>query len=92
MVRLFFPSMFMRLVSLKKKPTPQALLHVPPQMTKHEIKEYLTKIYDVDVKNIFTANFLGKWKRFYGKRKILAYKQRNYKTALVHYREKPVDK
>jgi ribosomal protein L23 len=102
--------MFMRLISWKpNKAPPQALLHVPPAMTKHEITEYLTKIYDVDVTKVMTANFLGefsysssavalsdglwplftllpgKWKRFYGKRKILSYKRRNYKTALVYY-------
>ena len=30
-------------------------------------------------------SFIGKWKRLYGKRKILSYKRRNYKTALVEY-------
>jgi large subunit ribosomal protein L23 len=61
MVRVFFPSMFMRLISWKPNKTPpQALLHVQPSMTKHEITEYLTKIYDVDVTKVMTANFLGK--------------------------------
>lgn len=60
MVRVFFPSMFMRLISWKpNKSPPQALLHVQPSMTKHEITEYLTKIYDVDVTKVMTANFLG---------------------------------
>lgn len=60
MVRVFFPSMYMRLISWKPNKTPpQALLHVPPAMTKHEITEYLTKIYDVDVTKVMTANFLG---------------------------------
>ena len=60
MVRVFFPSMFMRLITWKPKKTPpQALLHVPPSMTKHEISEYLTKIYNVDVQKVMTANFLG---------------------------------
>jgi hypothetical protein len=62
MVRVFFPSMFMRLISWKpNKAPPQALLHVPPAMTKHEITEYLTKIYDVDVTKVMTANFLGEF-------------------------------
>lgn len=61
MVRVFFPSMYMRLISWKPTKTPpQALLHVPPSMTKHEITEYLTKIYDVNVTSVMTANFLGK--------------------------------
>ena len=60
MVRVFFPSMYMRLISWKPNKTPpQALLHVPPAMTKHEITEYLTKIYDVNVNKVMTANFLG---------------------------------
>jgi hypothetical protein len=60
MVRVFFPSMFMRLISWKpKKVPPQALLHVPPSMTKFEISQYLTKIYDVNVQKVQTANFLG---------------------------------
>lgn len=28
-------------------------------MTKHEIKEYLTKIYDLPVKKVNTMNYLG---------------------------------
>ena len=30
-------------------------------MTKHEVKEYLTKIYELPVKNVTTANFAGAW-------------------------------
>lgn len=54
-------------------------------MTKFEIGEYLTKIYNVPVTNVATMNYLGKWKRLYGKRKLIAYKQRNYKKAVVTY-------
>ena len=43
---------------MNSKP-PQALLYVPPKMTKTEVKEYLTKIYDVKVLAVMTANFLG---------------------------------
>ncbi len=38
----------------------KALLHVPPSMTKFEVKEYLTKIYDINVVEVRTVNFLGK--------------------------------
>jgi ribosomal protein L23 len=44
---------------MNRKP-PQALLYVPPSMTKTEVKEYLTKIYNIPVLNVMTANFLGK--------------------------------
>ena len=42
-----------------KRSPPQALLYVPPKMTKTEVREYLTKIYDVKVLAVMTANFLG---------------------------------
>jgi large subunit ribosomal protein L23 len=86
MVKVWFPSMYMRLISLKlNKSPPQALLRVPPSMTKTEVKEYLTKIYNIDVTQIMTANYLGSWKRFYAKRRIVSYKRRNFKTALVYF-------
>lgn len=61
MVKVWFPSMYMRLISLKMhKSPPEALLRVPPSMTKTEVKEYLNKIYNIDVTKIMTANYLGK--------------------------------
>ena len=61
MVRVLFPSMYMRLISLAtaKRP-PEAILYVPPSMTKHEIKEYLTKVYNVPVIKVNTINYHGK--------------------------------
>lgn len=46
-------------MNLTRKP-PQALLYVQPKMTKFEVKEYLTKIYNIKVLQVNTANFLGK--------------------------------
>jgi hypothetical protein len=62
MVKVFFPSLFMRLASIDRfaKPLPLAKLLVPPKMTKTEIKEYLTKIYNIDIGLVNTANYLGK--------------------------------
>lgn len=37
----------------------KALMRVSPKMTKTEIKEYLSKIYDVTVTRISTTLFLG---------------------------------
>ena len=60
MVKVWFPNLYMRLVSVQlNKSPPLAILYVPPKMTKHEVKEYLTKIYDVNVIKVNTANFLG---------------------------------
>lgn len=86
MVKVWFPNMFMRLISVNLNKTPaKALLHIPPSMTKTEVKEYLTKIYNIAVLNVTTTNMLGKWKRFYGKRKIVSYKRRNIKKTTVEF-------
>lgn len=37
-----------------------AVFHVPPKMTKFEVSEYLTKIYNVTVTNVQTVNVQGK--------------------------------
>jgi hypothetical protein len=37
----------------------RATFYVKPSMTKHEVKEYLTKIYGMEVYKVETANFLG---------------------------------
>lgn len=60
MVRVFFPDMFMKLVSLKPhKNPPQATFNISPSMTKTEVKEYLSKIYEIPVLKVTTANYLG---------------------------------
>jgi len=58
-------------------------------MTKFEIKEYLTKIYNVAVTKVNTMNYLGKWKRIYGKRRVISHRYRNYKKAVVQYNPEP---
>lgn len=42
----------------------RATFYVKPSMTKHEVKEYLTKIYGVEVYKVETANFLGKFTHY----------------------------
>ena len=60
MVRVFFPSMFIRLIGVNMKTSPMtAKFRIPPSMTKTEVKEYLTKIYNISVVKVATANFLG---------------------------------
>ena len=91
MVQVYFPNMFMRLINYNLSQG-RALLRVPPRMTKTEVKEYLRKIYDVPVQKVMTENVLGKWKRIYGKRKVITYKRRNYKNAYVKFDPEPVNK
>ena len=58
MVQVYFPSMFMRWVNLNMAQG-RAVLRVPPAMTKTEVKEYLTKIYNIPVIKVSTENVLG---------------------------------
>eukprot|EP00558_Chaetoceros_sp_UNC1202_P008484 CAMPEP_0197239154 /NCGR_PEP_ID=MMETSP1429-20130617/5666_1 /TAXON_ID=49237 /ORGANISM="Chaetoceros sp., Strain UNC1202" /LENGTH=101 /DNA_ID=CAMNT_0042698515 /DNA_START=140 /DNA_END=445 /DNA_ORIENTATION=- len=62
-----------------------ATFRVQPKMTKHEIKEYLTKIYDLPVTKVNTINYAGKRKRAIGRTKIAYYKYRDFKKAIVTF-------
>ena len=53
---------------------------IPPRMSKWELKQILTKVYDVDVLKINVANYDGKiqkWQRQH------IYKEKDYKKAIV---------
>ena len=86
--RMWMPTMPMTLVaarnSTERRPA-TATFRVLPKMTKHEIKEYLTQIYDLPVKKVNTINYLGKRKRAVGKRKIIYYKYKDFKKAVVTF-------
>lgn len=63
----------------------RATFRVLPRMTKHEVKEYLTKIYNLPVKKVNTMNYMGKYKRAMGRTKIVYYKYRDFKKAIVTF-------
>eukprot|EP00574_Skeletonema_japonicum_P012258 CAMPEP_0201715454 /NCGR_PEP_ID=MMETSP0593-20130828/1642_1 /ASSEMBLY_ACC=CAM_ASM_000672 /TAXON_ID=267983 /ORGANISM="Skeletonema japonicum, Strain CCMP2506" /LENGTH=89 /DNA_ID=CAMNT_0048204965 /DNA_START=232 /DNA_END=501 /DNA_ORIENTATION=- len=54
-------------------------------MTKHEVKEYLTKIYNLPVVTVRTQNYLGKRMKIIGKRTIAYGKRPDYKKAFVTF-------
>eukprot|EP00163_Fabomonas_tropica_P021306 TRINITY_DN37322_c0_g1_i1.p1 TRINITY_DN37322_c0_g1~~TRINITY_DN37322_c0_g1_i1.p1 ORF type:complete len:134 (-),score=19.72 TRINITY_DN37322_c0_g1_i1:147-548(-) len=59
---------------------------VPPQMGKADIKEYLTKIYGMDVTKVNTMNYEGRFKRGKGKNPLVNHRfqvQADYKKAIV---------
>jgi ribosomal protein L23 len=58
---VYFPNMAMTLVRRvsSRLPYNHFLFRVDPKHTKHEIKEYLTKVYNVDVARVTTAISLG---------------------------------
>ena len=62
-----------------------AIFRIQPQMTKHEVKEYLTKIYNLPVVHVRTQNYLGKRMKIIGKRKIAYAKRPDYKKAFVTF-------
>ncbi len=86
--RMWLPNMPITLTAAKSatKVSPAtATFRVLPKMTKHEIKEYLTKIYELPVKKVNTINYMGKRKRVLGRRKIVHYKYRDFKKAIVTF-------
>ena len=46
-----------------------------------QVKEYLSKIYQLPVKKINTANVMGNRKRIMGRRKIYSYKRPDFKMV-----------
>merc|ERR1712071_314915 len=72
-----------------KKPTEvlpaMATFKVLPKMTKHEVKEYLEKIYNLPVRKVRTQNFLGKRMKIMGRRQIAYRKEPDWKKAIVTF-------
>ena len=86
--RMWMPNMPMMLVSARNATATQparATFRVLPRMTKHEIKEYLTKIYNLPVTKVNTMNYLGKRKNVTGSRKIIRFKYSDFKKAIVTF-------
>ncbi len=63
----------------------EAVFRVDPKMTKPEIKEYLSKVYDLDVAKVNTVNYDGKLKR--GSMRVAGaiYREKAYKKAYVTF-------
>ena len=86
--RMWMPNMPMMMTSARNATATQparATFRVLPRMTKHEIKEYLTKIYGLPVRKVNTMNYMGKRKKVMGSRKVLYYKYKDFKKAYVTF-------
>lgn len=68
-----------------------ASFRVPPKMTKHEIREYLTKIYDLPVRKVNTMNYEGKRKRMQWKAGVIRFKYKDFKKAVVYFDDSLTD-
>lgn len=83
---MWMPTMPMTLVGATNATASKnatATFRVLPKMTKHEIKEYLQKIYSLPIKKVSTANYEGKRKKIMTERKMVYYKYKDYKKAFV---------
>jgi large subunit ribosomal protein L23 len=86
--RMWMPSMPMMMTSCKNATATQparATFRVLPRMTKHEVREYLTKIYGLPVKKVNTQNYLGKRKMVRGSSKVVYFKYADFKKAIVTF-------
>lgn len=85
---MWMPTMPLTLVSARSaSPSTEAyaIFRTLPRMTKHEIKEYLTKIYDLPVKKVHTMNYLGKRKRMPTRNGMVYFRYKNFKKAVVYF-------
>jgi len=85
---MWMPNMPILMTSARNATATQparATFRVLPRMTKHEVKEYLTKIYGLPVQKVNTQSYLGKRKRLLGSRKILYFKYADFKKAIVTF-------
>jgi large subunit ribosomal protein L23 len=88
--RVWLPTMPLTMVSARNATATHpawAIFRTPPRMTKHEIKEHLTKIYNLPVKNVNTMNYEGKRKRVMTQSKTVFYKYSDFKKAVVTFDE-----
>lgn len=85
---MWMPTMPMTLIGAKNATAThpaRATFRVLPKMTKHEVKEYLQKIYKLPVKKVNTMNYLGKRLRIITSRRIAYRKEPNWKKAIVTF-------
>jgi large subunit ribosomal protein L23 len=85
---MWMPTMPMMMVSARSATATNpayATFRVPPKMTKHEIREYLTKIYDLPVRKVNTMNYDGKRKRVQSRAGIAFFKYKDFKKAVIYF-------
>jgi len=80
----FLPELALTLVRrvTSRLPFNHYLFRTNPSTTKHEVKEYLEKVYNVKVAKITTSVSLGKIRRAPGKAKMFR-RLKDYKRVMV---------
>jgi large subunit ribosomal protein L23 len=88
--RMWMPIYSMTMVSARNATATHpayAIFRTSPKMTKHEIKEYLTKIYNLPVKKVNTMNYEGKRKKLVSRFGLTYYKYKDFKKAVVTFED-----
>ena len=81
--RVHFPR---QIVTLMKTMGPnKGVFKVDPKMTKAEVKEYLTKVYNLPVKKVNTVNYEGKLKTGSQRHRGAYFRTKAYKKAYVSF-------
>lgn len=83
-LRVFLTDFWMKMVRNDQQPTPPpnvVTFHCSMEMTKHDIKNYLTKIYDVPVVDVRTEIRMGEFFRDPVKKYVK--KKDDYRVAIV---------
>ncbi|KAI9096919.1 ribosomal protein L23/L15e core domain-containing protein [Phlyctochytrium arcticum] len=82
--KLFFPNIIMRLLR-SNLPPHQCVFRCPPQLNKIDIKQYLEKLYDIQVNDVRTMNYLGRLHRM--PRSTDKIRSASYKKVIVTMEE-----
>lgn len=83
-LRVFMTNFWMRLVRNEQKPTPPpnvVTFHCSMEMTHHDIKNYLTKIYNIPIVDVRTEVRLGEFYQVPIKKYVN--KKNDYRVAIV---------
>ena len=92
--RMWMPTMPLTLVHARNATATHpafAIFRTVPRATKHEIKEYLTKIYDLPVKRVNTMNYAGKRKMLRTRQRAYYWKYSDFKKAVVYFTDELKD-
>merc|ERR1712137_499851 len=87
--RIWFPKVRLQMVKGKKN-QPTVSFKTDFHMTKFEIKQFLTRVYGLNVKGISTLNYEKKWQHNQGAKGNRTKGRSGYKKVYVTLSEEPV--
>ena len=84
-LRVFLPNFWMRLINPEHRKSPPNVVtfEVSSEMTRIDVKNYLTQIYKIPAMDVKTINLSGKTHRLIWSKKQELYKDDDVKLAIV---------